>query len=79
MPYSTPAWQQLQQDTLEALDRLIFAAASYRAAVAADMPSIAVSLQLLADAGRVAAESGQMAGLASAARVVQEKATRNAA
>ena len=79
MPYSTPAWQQLQQDTLEALDRLIFAATSYRAAVAADMPSIAVSLQLLADAGRIAAESGQMAGLASAARVVQEKEARNAA
>ena len=79
MPHTTPAWQQLQQDTLEALDRLIFAATGYRAAVAADMPSIAVALQLLADAGRVAAETGQMAGLASAARVVREDAARRTA
>ena len=79
MPYTTPAWQQLQQDTLEALDRLIFAAQGYRAAVAMDQPSIAIALQLLADAGRIAAESGQMAGLASAARVVRENTARNAA
>ena len=39
MPYTTPAWQQHQQDTLEALDRLIFAAQGYRAAVAMDQPS----------------------------------------
>ena len=69
MPYASPAWAQLQQEVLEALDRLIFAGQAYRAAVAMDQPSIAVALQILADAGRVAAETGQMAGLASAARV----------
>ncbi len=66
---SSPAWQQHQQETLEALDRLIFAGQGYRAAVAADMPSVAVALQLLADAGRIVASAGQMAGLANAAQV----------
>ena len=79
MPYTTPAWQQLQQDTLEALDRLIFAAQGYRAAVAMDQPSIAVAQQLAADVTRVVAETGQMAGLANAARVVRENAARSAA
>ena len=75
MPYiATPAWQQLEQETLEALDRLLFAGQGYRAAVAAHQPSIAVSLQLLADVGRVVAGTGQMAGLASAALVVREAA-----
>jgi len=71
MPYSTPAWQQHQQEALEALDRLILAAQGYRAAVAADQPSVAVAQQLSADVTRVVAETGQMAGLASAARVVR--------
>ena len=71
MPYSSPAWAQLQQEQLEALDRLLFAAQGYRAEVAADRPSIAVAQQLLADAGRVVAAAGQMAGLANAARVVR--------
>ena len=70
MPFSTPAWHQHQQETLEALDRIIGAATGYRASVAADMPSIAVSLQLLADAGRVVAETGQMTGLVNRPRVI---------
>jgi hypothetical protein len=74
MPYNSPAYQQHEQETLEALDRLIFAGQGYRAAVAAHQPSVAVSLQLLADAGRVVAETGQMSGLANAALVVREKA-----
>ena len=74
MPHTTPAWQQLQQDTLEALDRLIFAAQGYRAAVAADQPSIAVAQQLAADVTRVVAETGQMAGLANAAMVSRKAA-----
>ena len=79
MPYSTPAWQQHQQDTLEALDRLIFAAQGYRAAVAMDQPSIAVAQQLAADVTRVVAQTGLMAGMATAARVAQEDAARAAA
>ena len=71
MPYTTPAWHQLAQETLEALDSLIGAAVSYRASVAMDQPSIAIALQLLADAGRVAARSGEMTGLANAPRVVR--------
>ena len=74
MPYATPAWQQHQQETLEALDRLIFAAQGYRASVAMDMPSVAVAQQLAADMTRIVAETGQMAGLANAARVMREKA-----
>ena len=70
----SPAWQQHQQEALEALDRIINAATGYRAAVAADMPSVAVAQQLAADVTRVVAESGQMAGLANAARVVREAA-----
>lgn len=70
MPYTTPAWQQHQQEALEALDRLILAAHGYRAAVAMDQPSVAVAQQLAADVTRVVAETGQMAGLANAARVV---------
>ena len=74
MPYSTPAYQQHQQETLEALDRLIFAGQGYRAAVAADQPSVAVALQLLADVGRVVAETGEMTGLVKAAQVVRKAA-----
>ena len=70
MPYTTPAYQQHEQETLEALDRLLFAGQSYRAAVAAHQPSIAVALQLLADVGRVVAGTGEMTGLAKAPRVV---------
>jgi hypothetical protein len=74
MPYDTPAWMQHQQETLEALDRLLLAAQGSRAAVAMDQPSVAVAQQLAADVTRVVAESGQMAGLANAARVVREAA-----
>ena len=74
MPYTTPAWQQHQQETLEALDRLLLAAQGYRAAVAMDQPSVAIAQQLAADVTRVVSETGQMAGLANAARVVREKA-----
>jgi len=74
MPHTTPAWQQYQQDTLEALDRLIFAAQGYRAAVAADQPSVTVARQLAADVTRVVSETGQMVGLANAARVAREAA-----
>ena len=79
MPHNAPAYQQHEQENLEALDRLIFAATGYRASVAAHQPSIAVSLQLLADAGRIVAETGQMTGLANAPRVAQENAPRTAA
>ena len=74
MPYSTPAWAQHQQEALEALDRVIIAAQGYRAAIAMDQPSVAVAQQLSADVTRVVAETGQMAGLANAARVVREAA-----
>ena len=74
MPFRTPAWQQHQQEALEALDRIIGAAMGYRAAVAMDQPSIAIAQQLSADVTRVVAETGQMAGLASAARVMREAA-----
>lgn len=74
MPYSTPAWMQHQQEVLEALDRLINAATGYRAAVAMDMPSVAVAQQLAADVTRVVAETGQMAGLANAAMVSRKAA-----
>ena len=71
MPHSTPAWHQLEQETLEALDSLIGAATGYRASVAAGQPSIAVAQQLLADAARVVSRTGQMTGLASAVPVVR--------
>ena len=74
MPYATPAYQQIEQETLEAMDRILFAGQGHRAAVAAHQGSVAVSLQMLADMGRVVAGTAQMAGMANAVRVVQEKA-----
>ena len=70
MPYMTPAWQQMHQETLEALDALIGAALSYRASVAADTPSLAIARQLAADAVRVVAGTGQMSALSAARQVL---------
>jgi hypothetical protein len=71
MPHDTPAWHQLEQETLEALDSLLGAAQGYRASVAAGQPSVAVAQQLLADAARVVSRTGQMTGMASAVHVVR--------
>ncbi len=73
MPYTSPAYQQLEQETLEAMDRLLFAGQGHRAAVAAHQGSVAVSLQMLADMGRVVAGTAQMARLANTALAVREK------
>jgi hypothetical protein len=75
MPCATPAWSQHEQETLEALDRIIFAAQSYRADVAARMPSAAKAAQLAADMAKVLLGTGHMTGLANAAAVLARQAS----
>ena len=79
MPHTSPAYQQHEQETLEALDRLLLAGHNYRAAVAAHQPSVAIAQQMAADMTRVVAQTGLMAGMATAARLAQESVPRTTA